>query len=148
MHARDAAATAGPRVLLGERDGGVLRGGTTARKGPTTKIVCLGTGERRGIAGHEPGLRLRVRYRLSRAVPLGVQVTETGHGRSFQAAVAAPRAGLWTELDLDLDRFVDEAREGRALAPGDRLDLVTVSAHGDDAGVVLEVSDVLLHRAR
>ncbi len=141
-----AADSKAPALLVGERQGDAIRGGTTARKGPGTKIVCTGRGVPEGFAVFELGLRLRVRYRLPRSVPLGLQITETGHGRNFQAVVAAPRAGVWTELDFDLGQLVDEAKSGAQLAPGDRLDILTLSAHGEDPELVFEVGEITLYR--
>jgi hypothetical protein len=142
------AADPGPRLLVGDRDGGSIRGKTPPGKPERTKAVCVGRGEPAGIATYEPGLRLRVRYRLGTAAPLGLQLVDMTHARNFQAVVAAPRVGLWTEVDFDLDRLVDEERSGRTLGAGDRLDLVTISAHGEDASLVLEVSDVVIYRSR
>ena len=78
-------------LLVGERDGPAIRGKTPASRGPDTKAVCIGRGEPGGIAGFEPGLRLRVRYRLARAAPLGFQLTDVTHARNYQAVIASPR---------------------------------------------------------
>jgi hypothetical protein len=131
-------------LLVGDRSGDVVHGGTSAAKGPGTRVVCLGNGEARGLFGHEAGLRLRLRYRLARSVPLGLQVTDRTQSRDFQAVVVSPRAGEWTTIELELDGL--EAA-GKKLASGDRLDIVTLSAHGNDPSLDFEVSEVLVYRA-
>jgi hypothetical protein len=137
-----------PPLLVGESSGEVVRGGTTPRKGPNTKVVCVGRGDTAGLAVHEAGLRLRVRYKLGKVVPFGLQVTETGHAKNFQAAVAAPRAGVWTVLEFDLDALAGELDKAARLAPGDHLDLVTLSAHGDDPALDFEVSEIVIYRPK
>src|SRR5579883_620312 len=131
-------------LLVGDRSGDVVRGGTSAAKGPGTRVVCLGNGEARGLFGHEAGLRLRLRYRLARSVPLGFQVTDRTQNRDFQAVLVSPRAGEWTTIELELDGL--EAA-GKRIAAGDRLDIVTLSAHGNDPELDFEVSEVLVYRA-
>ncbi len=137
-----------PPLLVGERSGDLVRGGTTPKKGPGTRVVCVGRGDAAGLAVHETGLRLRVRYRLGKVVPFGLQVTETAHAKNFQAALAAPRAGVWTVVDFELDALAGELDHAARLAPGDHLDLVTLSAHGDDPALDFEVSEILIYRPR
>lgn len=136
-----------PLVLLVGTPAGAegVVGVTRPATGPSTQVVCWGeTDPARAIAPLRAGATLSFEYRLSASVPLGVQVTDVTQARNFQGVLATPRVGAWTWTHVRLERLEDEAKQGARPALGDLLDFVTISAHGDAPGVVLEVREARL----
>jgi hypothetical protein len=122
-----------------------VSGVTRPATGPNTQVVCWGEADpARAIAPLRAGATLSFEYRLSASVPLGVQVTDVTQERNFQGVLATPRVGAWTWTHVRLERLEDEAKQGARPALGDLLDFVTISAHGDAPGVVLEVREARL----
>lgn len=148
FRARDALDPLAPPLLVGTRGAEGARGGAVKGKPEGLRAVCLGRGTPEGIAPLETGLRLRVRYRLARTVPLGIQVVDASQGRNYQAVVRDPRPALWSEVDVAVESLAEENKGSHALAAGDRLDLVTISAHGDDPALAFDVAEIVLYRSR
>lgn len=122
-----------------------LLGATRPATGPNTQVVCWGEADpARAIAALRAGMTLSLEYRLSAPVPLGVQITDVTQARNYQGVLATPRAGAWTWVHVRLERLEDEAKQGAQLAVGDLLDFLTISAHGEAPGVVLEVREARL----
>lgn len=138
---------AGPLPLaLGEaRPDGARGVATPAAPTPTTRAVTFGQGLPTGGWRHVAGARLRVVYRLSAPATLGVTLTDVTRGQDVQAVLRAPRAGVWTTLDVELDALRGARDRTLRLAPGDVLDLVTISSHGEGQPVELEVAELSVH---
>ena len=99
---------------------------------------------------HEPGLRLRFRYRLSREVdpsrPLNVAFYDLGTDGPYAHVRTDERtAGRWVEVELDLDKVKRLKTLGEPI--GCRRLAFFAGLAGKDDDVRFEVDDVLIYRA-
>lgn len=135
----------GPRALLGlvgvpGPDG--LAGAPRAEVSGS-RVVCLGRGP--GLLRFAPGARWRVAYRVAEAVPLTFQVSDLKRMRNLNAVLPHPRVGLWTEVEVDLERLA-AAAPGGPLEAGDALDFFTVEAGIPGQTAELSIRDVVVER--
>ena len=114
---------------------------------PTARQVMFGKSQPEGGLFHaEAGARLRVRYRLARPTRLTLQLMDHSIPDNVHTEVEATRAGLWSELDVAIERLDDNARQGRRVAPGDLIGYVTLRAAADAQGPVdVEVDEVTVY---
>ena len=61
---------------------------------------------------------------------------------NFHATLESPRVGVWTDAVFRLDRFADNAREGKPVQEGDLWGYVAIRA--DDRS--LEIAEVVAYR--
>lgn len=105
-------------------------------------VACLGKGE--GLTRFAPGARVRFTYRLTEDVPLAFSVTDLRRHRNLTTTVAHPRVGLWTTVELDLQRLA--ADQGDPLEPGDALDFLAAQAGTPGHTAPLELRDLTIER--
>ena len=106
------------------------------------RVACLGKGG--GLARFVPGARARFSYRVAEAVPLAFSVTDLRRQRNLTATLAAPRVGVWTTVELDLERLAHAS--GAALEPGDPLDFLAAQAGTPGHTAALELRELSLER--
>jgi hypothetical protein len=100
-----------------------------------------------GLYRHAAGARLRLRYRLSQPVEIRVQVNSLTQADNFHAVLRRHRRGVFTDVDLPLDAFRDNAGAGKRLEPGAVIGHVAVLAGKPGEEVRLDVARVLIYRA-
>lgn len=111
---------------------------------PRARQVMFGKSQAEGgLFRAQAGARLRVKLRVARPTTVTVQVMDHSIPDNVHADLQVARAGLWTEVDVALERLDDNAKQGRRVSPGDLLGYVTVRAAADGAGPVdLEVDEI------
>jgi hypothetical protein len=140
----DWARTGARRVGRARGDGTVE--GEAPAAGASARQVSFGKSEAEGGLVHVTAdARLRLRYRVARTTALRVQVMDHTLNDNVHVVTRAPRAGVWTVLDVRLDRLADNAKRGRRVSSGDLIGYVTLEAEADAEGpVTLEVDEVTI----
>jgi hypothetical protein len=93
-----------------------------------------------GLFSYQAGATVRLRVRLSAPARVRVQLTNLTQKDNFHGRSSLLRAGVWSEVDVLLDALVDNAREGKRIAPQDLLGYLSLRA--DDASVSVELASI------
>jgi len=95
-----------------------------------------------GLFRYQAGGTLRLRVRLSAPAKLRVQVTNLTQKDNFHGVSAPVEGGVWTAVEVLPGALVDNAREGKQIAPQDLLGYLSLQAHEAPA-VSVELASIV-----
>ena len=125
--------------------GALQRGVAISERTGNESVVRFGRSEDTGgLFRHEGPLRIRVRYRLSDAAPITLQIMNHTQRDNYHTVLRAPRVGLWTDAVFRVERFEDNEKRGKKPRDGDLWGYVALRT----PAARLEVDEVSLYRIR